>query len=98
LTLLKKKKVRQSNKKTEPRNPPIEEKQRSGQFLKMNTPQNKRTVRFNDKIETRTESEPIFPDWRKQQQDKGKSPIMGNPSTRRTEQITKQSDELNWRS
>src|ERR1700678_4317839 len=64
----------------------------------MNTPQNKRTVQFNDKIETRTESEPISPDWRKQRQDKGKSPITGNPSTQRTEQITKQSDELNWRS
>src|ERR1700678_2330654 len=64
----------------------------------MNTPQNKRTVQFNDKIETRTESEPISPDWRKRRQDKGKSPITGNPSIRRTEQITKQSDELNWRS
>src|ERR1700678_3830393 len=64
----------------------------------MNTPQNKRTVQFNDKIETRTESEPISPDWRKQRQNKGKFPITGNPSTQRTEQITKQSDELNWRS
>src|ERR1700678_2870463 len=61
----------------------------------MNTPQNEKTIRFN-KIET--ETEPIFPDWRQRQQNKGKSPMMGNPSTRRTERIIKQSDEPNWRS
>src|SRR5271155_5116066 len=61
----------------------------------MNTPQNEQTIRFN---EIETETEPISPDWRQQQQNKGKSPMMGNPSTRRTERITKQSDEPNWRS
>ena len=96
-TLLEKKKVQQSNEETEPRNPPIEEKQRSGQFSKTNTPQNEQTIQFNE-IETRTETEQISPDWRKRRQDKGKSPMTGNPSARRTERITKQSDELNWRS
>src|SRR5271155_5698766 len=61
----------------------------------MNTPQNEQTIRFN---EIETETEPISPDWRQQQQNKGKSPMMGNPSTRRTERITKQSDEPSWRS
>src|ERR1700678_3461976 len=61
----------------------------------MNTPQNEKTIRFN---EIETETEPISPDWRQRQQNKGKSPMMGNPSTRRTERITKQSDEPNWRS
>ena len=65
---------------------------------KKNIPLNKRTVQFNDKIETRTKSEPISLNWRKRQQNKEKSPITGNPLTRRTEQTTKQSDELNWRS
>src|ERR1700678_658959 len=96
-TLLEKKKVRQSNYETRPRTPPIEEKRRPGQFSKTNTPQTERTTRFNE-IETRTETEPISPDWRQQRQNKGKSPMMGNPSKRRTEQITKQSDEPNWRS
>src|SRR5271168_574693 len=90
-------KGRQPNHKTRPRNPPTEEKQRTGQFSKTNTPQNERTIRFNE-IETRTEPEPISPDWRQRRQNKGKFPMMGNPSTRRTERITKQSDELNWRS
>src|ERR1700678_584682 len=96
-TFLEKKKVRQSNYETRPRTPPIEEKQRPGQFSKTNTPQTERTTRFNE-IETRTETEPISPDWRQQRLNKGKFPITGNPSTRRTEQITKQSDEPNWRS
>src|SRR6202522_1582779 len=95
-TFLEKKKARRLNTETEPRNPPIEEKRRPGQFSKTNTPQTERTTRFNE-IETRTETEPISPDWRQRQQNKGKSPLMGNPSTRRTEQITKQSDESNWR-
>src|SRR5271168_5107414 len=38
------------------------------------------------------------PDWRKRRQNKGKFCIMGNPSTRSTEEITKRSDKLNWRS
>src|SRR6202522_4803329 len=63
----------------------------------MNTPQTERTIRFN-KIETGTETEPISPDWRQQRQNKERSPMMGNPSKRRTEQIAKQSDEPNWRS
>src|SRR6202522_85366 len=54
-------------------------------------------IRFNE-IETRTETEPISPDWRQLRQNKGRSPMMGNPSKRRTEQIAKQSDEPNWRS
>src|SRR5271168_351444 len=90
-------KGRQPNHKTRPRNPPTEEKQRTGQFSKTNTPQNERTIRFNE-IETRTETEPISPDWGQRRQNKGKFPMMGNPSTRRTERITKQSDESNWRS
>src|ERR1700678_2140819 len=94
-TLLEKKKVQRSNKETEPRNPPIEEKQRPGQCSKMNTPQSERTIRFN---EIKTETKPISPDWRQQRQNKGKSPVMGNPLTQRIEQITKQSDEPNWRS
>src|SRR5271155_1346595 len=53
-------------------------------------------IRFNE-IETKTETELISPDWRQQRQNKGKSPMTGNPSKRRTEQITKQSDEPNWR-
>src|SRR6202522_534648 len=61
----------------------------------MNTPQNEKTIRSN---EIETETEPISPDWRQRQQNKGKSPMMGNPSTRRTERITKQSNEPNWRS
>src|ERR1700678_4175840 len=93
---LEKKEARRLNTETEPRNPPIEEKRRPGQFSKTNTPQTERTTRFNE-IETRTETEPISPDWRQRRQNKGKSPLMGNPSTRRTEQITKQSDESNWR-
>src|SRR6202522_1043736 len=96
-TLLEKKKVRQSNYETRPRTPPIQEKRKPGQFSKTNTPQTERTTRFNE-IETRTETEPISPDWRQQQQNKGKSPMMGNPSKRRTEQVAKQSDEPNWRS
>src|ERR1700677_457271 len=94
-TLLERKKGRQPNYETRPRTPPIEEKQRTGQFSKKNIPQNERTIRFN---EIKTETEPISPDWRQRQQNKGKSPMMGNPSTRRTERITKQSDEPNWRS
>jgi hypothetical protein len=43
-TFLEKKKVQRSNKETEPRNPPIEEKQRSGQFSKTNNPQKERTT------------------------------------------------------
>src|SRR6202522_978627 len=96
-TFLEKKKARRLNTETEPRNPPTEEKRRPGQFSKTNTPQTERTTRFNE-IETRTETEPISPDWRQQRQNKGKSPMMGNPSKRRTEQIAKQSDEPNWRS
>ena len=42
LTLLEQKKVRQSNKETEPRNPPTEEKRRSGQFSQ--TSQKERTT------------------------------------------------------
>src|ERR1700678_456141 len=97
LTLLEKKKVRQSNKETKSRNPPIEERRGPGQFSKTNTPQNERTTRFNE-IEARTETEPISPNWRRRRQNKEKFPMMGNPSTRRTERITKQSDEPNWRS
>ena len=93
-TLLERKKERQPNRKTRPRTPPIEEKQRSGRFY---SPQNEQTVRFNE-IETRTETEPISPDWRQRQWNKGKFPITGNPSARRTERITKRSDEPNWRS
>src|SRR6202522_3158329 len=96
-TFLKKKKVRQSNYETRPRSPPVEEKRRLGQFSKTNTPQTERTIRFNE-IETRTETEPISPDWRQLRPNKGRSPMMGNPSKRRTEQIAKQSDEPNWRS
>src|SRR5271168_2062439 len=96
-TLLERKKGRQPNHETRPRTPPTEEKRRPGQFSKTNTPQTERTTRFNE-IETRTETEPISPDWRQQRQNKGKSPMMGNPSKRRTEQIAKQSDEPNWRS
>src|SRR6202522_3514137 len=96
-TFLEKKKVRQSNYETRSRTPPIEERRRTGQFSKMNTPKNERTTPFNE-IKTRTKIEPISPDWRKRRQNKGKFPITGNPSTRRTEQITKQSDESNWRS
>src|ERR1700678_844488 len=96
-TFLEKKKARRLNTETEPRNPPIEEKRRPGQFSKTNTPQTERTTRFNE-IKTRTETEPISPDWRQRRQNKGKFPMMGNPSTRRTERITKQSDESNWRS
>src|SRR6202522_323065 len=96
-TFLDKKKAPRLNTETEPRNPPTEEKRRTGQFSKTNTPQNERTIRFNE-IETKTESEPISPDWRQRQQNKGRFPMMNNPSTRRTERITKQSDELNWRS
>src|SRR6202453_1056566 len=94
-TLLARKKGRQPNYETRPKTPPIEEKQRPGQFSRMNTPQNEKTIQFN---EIKTETEPISPDWRQRQQNKGKSPMMGNPSTRRTERITKQSDEPNWRS
>src|SRR5271168_54704 len=96
-TLLERKKGRQPNHETRPRTPPIEEKPRPGQFSKMNTPQKERTIRFNE-IETRTETKPTSPDWRQQRQNKGKFPMMGNPSTRRTERIAKQSDESNWRS
>src|ERR1700678_3298863 len=96
-TFLEKKKVRQLNYETRPRTPPIEEKQRPGQFSKTNTPQTERTTRFNE-IKTRTETEPIYPDWGQRRLNKGKFPITGNPSTQRTEQITKQSDEPNWRS
>src|SRR6202522_1475838 len=97
LTFLEKKKVRQSNYETRPRTPPAEEKRRLGQFSKTNTPQTERTIRFNE-IETGTETEPISPDWRQLRQNKGRSPMMGNPSKQRTEQIAKQSDEPNWRS
>src|SRR6202522_745329 len=97
LTLLEQKKAQRLNTETEPRNPPTEEKRRTGQFSKTNTPQTERTTRFNE-IETRTEPEPISPDWRQRRQNKGKFPMMGNPLTRRTERITKQSDEPNWRS
>src|SRR6202522_2647916 len=96
-TLLEKKKVQLSNYETRPRTPPIEEKQRTGQFSKMNNPQKHRTTLFNE-IEDETEPEPISPDWRQRRQNKGKFPMTGNPSKRRTEQITKQSDEPNWRS
>src|ERR1700678_3072845 len=54
LIFLEKKKARRSNTETEPRNPPIKEKQRTGKFSKTNTPQNERTTRFN-KIKTETE-------------------------------------------
>src|SRR5271168_3520507 len=96
-TLLERKQGRQPNYETKPRTPTTEEKRRPGQFSKTNTPQTERTTRFNE-IETRTETELISPDWRQQRQNKGKSPMMGNPSKRRTEQIAKQSDEPNWRS
>src|ERR1700678_296539 len=96
-TLLEKEKARRLNTETEPRDAPTEERRRSGQFSKTNTPQTERTTRFNE-IETRTEPEPISPDWRQRRQDKGKSPMSGNPLARRTERITKQSDEPNWRS
>src|ERR1700678_720191 len=96
-TLLERKKEQQPNYETRPRTPPIEEKQRPGQFSKTNNPQKDRTTQFNE-IETRTEPEPISPDWRQRRQNKEKFPITGNPPTRRTEQITKQSDEPNWRS
>src|SRR6202522_313530 len=96
-TFLDKKKAPRLNTETEPRNPPPEEKRRTGQFSKTNTPQNERPIRFNE-IETRNEPGPISPDWRQRRQNKGKFPMINNPSTRRTERITKQSDELNWRS
>src|ERR1700678_1823145 len=96
-TFLEKKKARRLNTETEPRNPPTEEKRRPGQFSKTNNPQKDRTTRFNE-IEDETETEPISPDWRQRRLIKGKSPITGNPSKRRTEQIAKQSDEPNWRS
>src|SRR6202522_3442137 len=94
-TFFEKKKVQQSNYQTRSRTPPIKEKRRTGQFSKMNTPQNEQTTRFN---EIETETEPTSPDWRQQRQNKGKFPMTDNPSTRRTEQITKHSDESNWRS
>src|ERR1700678_2958551 len=137
---IKKRKEQQST-ENEPRNPLIEEKQRLGQFSKMNIPQKERAVQPRDKnktqteymakrrcfgcheighmvrdcpekeresnqsrttqfneIETRTEPESISPDWRQRRQNKGKSPMMGNPLTRRTERITKQSDKPDWRS
>src|ERR1700678_1342458 len=87
-TFLEKKKARRLNTETKPRNPPTEEKRRTEQFSKMNTPQNEQSIRFNE-IETRTEPEPISPDWRQRRQNKGKFPMMGNPSTRRTERTTK---------
>src|ERR1700678_3839551 len=96
-TLLEKEKARRWNTETEPEDAPTEERRRSGQFSKTNTPQTERTTRFNE-IKTRTEPEPISPDWRQRRQDKGKSPMSGNPLARRTERITKQSDEPNWRS
>src|ERR1700678_3262043 len=96
-TLLERKKGRQPNYETRPRTPPTEERRRPGQFSKTNTPQNRRTTRF-DEIETRTETEPVSPDWKQRRMNKGKFPMMGNPSTRRTERITKHSDESNWRS
>src|ERR1700678_3822778 len=64
-TFLEKKKVRQLNYEARPRTPPTEEKRSPGQFSKTNTPQTERTTRFNE-IETRTETEPISPDWRQQ--------------------------------
>src|ERR1700678_2084234 len=93
-TFLEKKQARRLYTETEPRTPPTEEKRRQGQFSKTNTPQTERTIRFNE-IETRTEPELISPDWRQRRQNKGKFPMMGNPLKSRTEQITKQSDELN---
>src|SRR6202522_59591 len=96
-TFLERKKAQRLNTETEPRNPPIEEKRRTGQFSKMNIPQNERTIRFNE-IGTRTEPELISPDWRQRRQNKGKFPMTGNPSTSRTKRTTKQSDEPNWRS
>src|SRR6202522_4518743 len=96
-TFLEKKKVRQLNYETRPRTPPIEEKRRPGQISKTNTPQTERTTRFNE-IEDETETEPTSPDWRQRRQTKGKFPMTGNPSARRTERITKQSDKPNWRS
>src|SRR5271155_3923395 len=64
-TFLEKKKERRLYTETEPRTPPTEEKRRQGQFSKTNTPQTERTIRFHE-IETRTETEPISPDWRQQ--------------------------------
>src|ERR1700678_2476159 len=96
-TFLGKKKAQRLNTETEPRNHPAEEKRRQGQFSKTNTPQTERTIRFNE-IETKTEPELISPDWRRRRQNKGKFPMMGNLSARRTERITKHSDESNWRS
>ena len=60
-TFLEKKKARRLNTETEPRNPPTEEKQRTGQFSKTNNPQKDRTTRFNE-IKDETKSEPISPD------------------------------------
>src|ERR1700678_2357979 len=48
-----------------------------------------------NETETRTELEPISPEWRKRQQNKGKFPLTSNPSKERT---MKPSDEPNWRS
>src|SRR5271168_3888482 len=96
-TLLERKKERRSNYETRPRTPPIEEKRRPGQFSRTNNPQKDRTTRFNE-IEDETEPELITPDWRQRRQKKGKPHMTGNPSTRKKERITKQSDEPNWRS
>ena len=83
-TLLERKKERRSNHETRPRTPSVEEKRRSGQFSRMNNPQKDRTTRFSE-IEDETETEPTSPDWRQQRQNKGKFPMIGNPSARRTE-------------
>src|ERR1700678_3713053 len=96
-TFLEKKEVRRPNYQTRSRTPPTEEKRRPGQISKTNTPQTERTTRFNE-IEDETETEPTSPDWRQRRQTKGKFPMTGNPSARRTERITKQSDKPNWRS
>src|SRR6202522_4244923 len=89
---------RDDNRTTKPDPEPLLSRRNEdqGNFQRRITLRN-RTTRFNE-IEDETETEPTSPDWRQRRQNKGKFPMMGNPSTRRTEQITKQSDEPNWRS
>src|ERR1700678_1798295 len=89
---------RDDNRTTKPDPEPLLSRRNEdqGNFQRRITLRN-RTTRFNE-IEDETETEPTSPDWRQRRQNKGKLPITGNHLTRRTEQITKQSDEPNWRS
>src|SRR6202522_631601 len=89
---------RDDNRTTKPDPEPLLSRRNEdqGNFQRRITLRN-RTTRFNE-IEDETETEPTSPDWRQRRQNKGKFPMMGNPSTKRIEQITKQSDGSNWRS